>query len=176
MENRQLSDSEREVWQRFTQDISPAPNKVKGLDESVIPKIEIRDERDIDPYIPQATMPRKDLLPGDTSQISGNSLRQIKRNQSRPDATLDLHGYTQEQALDKFQQFIRQSSDREMRLLRVITGYGKMTGGQGVLRAALPKWVNYPENCRYILSYQQARAQDGGSGAWLLLLRRKERL
>lgn len=175
MENRRLTAEELQIWQRFTQDIASPNLSVQTQSERITPKIKIGEFSESKQ---EASSPTSlaELLPGDTSQISGASLRQIKKNQSRPDATLDLHGYTQEQALQQFQQFIRQSSDRGLRLLRVITGYGKITGGQGVLRSALPKWINYPENRPFILSYQQARPQDGGAGAWLLLLRRKERL
>lgn len=173
MENRTLSQQEKQVWHNFTRDIVTTSPSLAIVDESVTPAIEIRgDTPAASPIYRKPTA--DDLHPGDTSQISGTSLKQIKRD--RPDATLDLHGYTQEQAVELFQQFISQSSDNGRRLLRVITGYGKMTGGQGVLRAALPKWVNYPENRRLILSYQQAKAHDGGAGAWLLLLKRKERL
>ena len=173
--NRRLTAEEKHIWQCFTQDIVPVASSCKIKGESVAPKVDIR-EASISKPVKVAPKYSEDLQPGDMSYISGASVRQLKRNQSRPDATLDLHGYTQAQALEQFQQFLHHASASGHRLLRVITGYGKMSGGEGVLRAALPKWVNYPENRRLILSYQQARAQEGGAGAWLILLRRKERL
>ncbi|MDG1287217.1 MAG: Smr/MutS family protein [Rickettsiales bacterium] len=116
-----------------------------------------------------------DLQPDDMAGIHKRMAQRLRRGQEIPEGTLDLHGDTQMQASHHFQQFIHESSHAGLRVVRVITGYGKMTG-KGVLKAALPRWVNFPENRRLILSYHQARPEEGGSGAWVILLKRKERL
>jgi len=55
----------------------------------------------------------------------------------------------------------------------VITGKGGRTSGDGVLRAAVPRWLNEAPNRTRLLAFTPAQPKHGGAGALYLLLRRR---
>ena len=97
------------------------------------------------------------------------------------EATLDLHGMTQAEAHRALGGFLHRSQGAGKRTVRVITGKGggkdldsKRAGpGRGVLRDAVPRWLNEGPNRRMIKAFSHAAPTDGGEGALYLLLKRK---
>lgn len=177
MNKRALTPEEKRLWRHFTHDnqaINRCSERVESSEKPVKIKPKASYEAVALPPTPQSWMP--DLQPGDLSQMDGRMAQRLRRGQLEPEATLDLHGYTQAEANHQFHHFLTDASARGIRVLRIITGYGKMSGGNGVLKAALPRWINLPENRRLVLGYHQARPEAGGAGAWMVLLKRKERL
>jgi len=174
MNKRMLTPEEKRLWHHFTQDVENANTRM--IDSPINNAESVTQASTIKPEMPifRPSLPT-DLQPDDMAGIHKCMAQRLRRGQEIPERTLDLHGDTQIQASQHFHQFIHESSQSGLRVVRVVTGYGKMTG-KGVLKAALPRWVNFPENRRIILSYHQARPEDGGSGAWIILLKRKERL
>jgi len=173
---RHLTPEERRQWRHFTQDVECLHPRVP---EPYLPR-----EKSLPPASPMPVKPAMAAMPtildelraGDLSALDKRTAQRLKRGHHRPEATLDLHGMNQQQAYDAFQQFLHLASHEGLRVLRVITGYGKMSGGQAVLKNALPRWINFTENRFLILSYHQARPEEGGAGAWILFLKRRERL
>ncbi len=59
----------------------------------------------------------------------------------------------------------------------VITGKGGLGGGAGgeagVLRRAVPAWLNQPGNREKVLAFSYAQPKHGGNGALYILLRRR---
>jgi DNA-nicking Smr family endonuclease len=53
----------------------------------------------------------------------------------------------------------------------VITGKG--TAGKGVIRQALPNWLDEAPLSEQVVAYHTAKPKDGGTGAWYLKLRQK---
>jgi DNA-nicking Smr family endonuclease len=87
---------------------------------------------------------------------------------------LDLHGLTQDQAHGKLTRFIATSAEAGKRCVLVITGKGlKPTGETGVLRQAVPRWLNSSELRPLVLAIRYAQAKDGGEGALYVLLKRR---
>ncbi|MET1026053.1 MAG: Smr/MutS family protein, partial [Dongiaceae bacterium] len=87
------------------------------------------------------------------------------------------HGRTQAEAHDALHGFILRAHQAGKRCLLVITGKGgvKTIGEQrtrGVLREAVPRWLNEPGLRRHILAFEHARPQHGGEGALYVLLKR----
>ena len=85
---------------------------------------------------------------------------------------MDLHGLTQVEAHRALQGFIEGAHLAGKRALLVITGKG-LTPGSGVLRDAVPRWLNEPSLRRMILAFSHAQPKDGGAGALYVLVRRK---
>jgi DNA-nicking Smr family endonuclease len=90
---------------------------------------------------------------------------------------LDLHGMTQAEAHPALTDFLAGAQDAGKRCVLVITGKGLRPDGRaGVLRDAVPGWLNSPPNRRRILSFTPATPADGGTGALYILLKRLKRL
>jgi len=87
---------------------------------------------------------------------------------------MDLHGLTQEEAHRALSAFVQGSQAAGRRCVLVITGKGlRRDGTTGVLRAAVPHWLNQPDLRERIVAFTHATPRDGGEGALYLLLKRK---
>ena len=91
------------------------------------------------------------------------------------DARLDLHGSTQQEAHRDLNGFIERCYARNFRCVLVITGKGlRLSSGEiGVLRRAVPQWLNDQPLRSMILGFSHATPKDGGEGALYVLLKRK---
>jgi len=101
------------------------------------------------------------------------SAERLRRGRFDIAARLDLHGMTQEQAHRALLHFIPAARAAGHRCVLVITGRG--SAGGGVLRQAVPRWLEEPGLRPHLLAVAPARPRDGGSGALYLLLRRAGR-
>jgi DNA-nicking Smr family endonuclease len=104
------------------------------------------------------------------------------------EAKLDLHGLTQDEAHGAVVRFIGAQHAAGRRCVLVVTGKGKtadpfapkaipgrfsMGEGRGVLKAALPRWLNEPALRAQIIAVAPASRAHGGEGAVYVLLKRK---
>lgn len=96
----------------------------------------------------------------------------LKRGRLAIEARLDLHGMTQDEAHRAVSGFVGGSRAAGLRCVLVITGRGAVGGG--VLRQAVPRWLDEPGLRRHLLAVTSAQPRDGGTGALYLLLRRSE--
>ena len=102
--------------------------------------------------------------------IDAISSKKLRTGKFEIDATLDLHGMTQQSAFTALINFIENSVFNKHRTILIITGKG--LDGRGVLKNQLPQWLK-TENCSpHVLAFVQAQAKDGGEGAFYVRLRR----
>lgn len=113
------------------------------------------------------------LDPGRSGDVDTRSLDRLRRGQLRPEGRLDLHGMTQAQAHGALDAFIPRARDAGKRCVIVITGKGSVSAGGGVLRNAVPGWLNAPSLRPMVLAFAEAIPRHGGAGALYVLLRRK---
>ena len=127
-----------------------------------------------------------DLAPSVAEQLDAAPLRmdkktfqRLKRGKSRPEARLDLHGLTLDQAQGALFDFIPSARSRGLRLVLVITGKGRNRdrGGpiperMGVLRHQVPRWLGGPVLSAMVQQVTPAHPSHGGSGALYVYLRR----
>jgi DNA-nicking Smr family endonuclease len=106
------------------------------------------------------------------SGIDRANAERLKRGLHKIEARLDLHGKTQTEAHRELAAFIGASRDAGRRCVLVITGRGLGPGGPGVLKSAVPRWLEEPELRRHVLAIAAAQPHHGGPGATYLLLRR----
>lgn len=107
----------------------------------------------------------------------------LRKGKTAPEARIDLHGMTAAQAHGALRGFIRQSHASGLRLVLVITGKGNTTREEvgimptrsGVLRHALPQWLDAPDMHPHILQISSAHIRHGGGGAYYVYLKRKGR-
>ena len=110
--------------------------------------------------------------------IDKNLLRNIKRGKIKINSTLDLHGVRVPEAKFLVYKFIKDNYELKSRLLLIITGKGLRLGvengwrGKGVLKDLLPNWLKSILLAQYIMWFDIAPIQKGGSGAYLIYLKK----
>ncbi len=136
-------------------------------------KSKIQPQKQISPNQQNSTSNRhtpSDLRYQEASGMDGASSKKLRAGKFDVEATLDLHGMTQQSAYLTLQRFIQTSVSNQFRTILVITGKG--SEGRGVLRNQFPEWLKTDACAQYILAFGQAQAKDGGSGAFYIRLRR----
>jgi len=107
------------------------------------------------------------------SGVDRASAERLKRGLHPIEARLDLHGKTQAEAHHALAAFIHSSSEAGRRCVLVITGRGLGPRGPGVLKGAVPRWLEEVGLRRKILAIAPAQPRHGGAGALYVLLRRR---
>ena len=167
---------DKDLWAEFTQNVTktsqPAELPAKPL---IMP--EIRPTVDLTAVYHGETLP--DLQNGNTDNIDNQTAKRFKRSEFPVEATLDLHGKTENQAFAAVDEFIRKAWLSGKRCVIIITGKGyhqedsDYFNPKGKLKERVPLWLNRRELRPLILAYKHPEAKLGGSGALYILLRRK---
>jgi DNA-nicking Smr family endonuclease len=97
--------------------------------------------------------------------MARETLRKLRRGHWSVQDGVDLHGMSRDQAAAVVAAFLDQCLSRGLRCVRIVHGKGL-----GILKAKLRRWLPQRQE---VLAYCQAPANDGGSGAILVLLRSK---
>ena len=105
--------------------------------------------------------------------IDRRTAERLRRGQIPIEATLDLHGFTQDEAFVAIQTFLAESVHAGRRCVLVITGKGTARDGGGVLRSAVPRWLTEGIYHEHLIGIAVAYPQHGGEGALYVLLRRQ---
>ena len=122
------------------------------------------------------------LVVGNTDYLDRATADKFRSGRFKIEARLDLHGRTEKEAFAAVTDFIRSSFGQNRRCVLIITGKGTRKEddawyeAKGIIRDALPKWLNHPDIRPFILSMVQALPADGGSGAFYVLLKRQRGL
>lgn len=105
------------------------------------------------------------LRPG----LSRQTLRRLRRGYWRIQAHLDLHGFTRDEARLELTTFLDASRKNNFRCVRIIHGKGLGSRNrEPVLKISIGNWLVQHDD---LLAFCQARPEDGGSGAVLVLLK-----
>jgi len=92
--------------------------------------------------------------------------RRVLREKA-PDATLDLHGLTRDEAWDRLTLFINDAKRQKLEKVLVVHGKGNHSPGEAVLKKTTREFI---ERCPNAGESGKADARRGGSGAtWVLL-------
>lgn len=113
--------------------------------------------------------------------------KKVRRGRLEVEAKLDLHGLTAAKARRELLNFVVRCSNRGLRQVLVVTGKGAGAraldarrfspwspderAAPGVLRRALPVWLNEPDFAPLVSGFATAHARHGGTGAYYLMLR-----
>lgn len=112
--------------------------------------------------------------------------KRVRRGRLDIDGRIDLHGLTQDQALRSLRHFLQMAFASGYRTVLVITGKGfksrerevapwEQVEEPGVLRRKLPEWLGLPEFSQYVSGFAKSHARHGGSGAFYVTLRTRNR-
>jgi len=133
-------------------------------------KISDKDKRDWEKFLSS-----KEKLSNKDSNSSKEKFKKIR--------SLDLHGYTLEEANRKIENFIQKSYLDNINKLVVVTGKGLHSQNEkdpyvskdlSILRYSVPNFIkNNNELMKIINQMSSAKIEDGGSGAFYIYLKKK---
>jgi DNA-nicking Smr family endonuclease len=201
---RLLKPDEIALWDKVRETAVPLrPERVisAGVERAVMGETEIRaDVQGVDAknLMPESFAPfeigsgaaRKqpghNLSPAIGARLKGQALAmdhkkhgKMTRGKLAPEARIDLHGMTLNEAHPALTGFILSAWTRGLRLVLVITGKGKQRdeGGPipvrfGVLKNQVPNWLHMAPLKPLVLQIDEAHLKHGGTGAYYVYLRR----
>ncbi len=129
-----------------------------------------KDKKDWEKFLSdEETLPNKD--------------NQFKKKLTRQTATFDLHGYSLDDANKKIRELINHSYNNDIQKLIIVTGKGLHSQNEsdpyvskdlGILKYSVPEFIkNDNELMRKINIIKEADIDDGGSGAFYILLKKR---
>ena len=132
-------------------------------------KISEKDKRDWENFI----LNKEKLLNKDTN---------LKQNHRQKVNTIDLHGYTLDQANKKIEKFINQNFLDGIKKLIIVTGKGLHSENEknpyvsrdlSILKHSVPEYIKNNKNLmNKIYEFSEAKIEDGGSGAFYIYLKK----
>lgn len=163
-------------WYNFQDSSKPLDKKAKVYQK---PEIKVSHSNSERTQSERTQADSSFLLPSHKSgkAIDAATLQKFTRGKMPIDARVDLHGMSEAQAYEHFNQFLQASLVKGCRCLLVITGKGRDKQGiaRGVLKKRLPEWLQTSSFFPDILHVTPAHIKDGGSGAFYILLRRRKK-
>lgn len=100
-------------------------------------------------------------------------LHALREGRIRPQATLDLHGFSATDGARAATQFIARVVAAGHVCALIIVGRGRRSMGEPVLREVVPPTLTQSESAPAVLAICSAHARDGGPGALYVLLRKR---
>ena len=123
----------------------------------------------LDNWLSQNEIYDKDAVSPGERTVPGN--RRYKLLRKKPDASIDLHGLTGDEAWAALDAFFEESRKKRFEKLLIIHGKGNHRSetslNEGVLRDITRRYI---ENCSFAGESGYSPAREGGTGAtWVIL-------
>ena len=131
-------------------------------------------------------LPDKDKKDWENFLASNEKLRDKDQTEFRKNSldtkTLDLHGFTLDEANNKVQEFINSSYLNNVKKLIIVTGKGLhsknyenpyVSKDLSILKYSVPEYINKNKNLmKKIIELKEADIKDGGSGSFYIYLKK----
>ena len=168
---KKITDKDKEDWENFLN------NKKKNLNKNPVKKKDIKnsnkDKQDWENFLNNnEKIPNKD-------SIHKKNIRYVKIKK------IDLHGYTIEEANKAIEKFIQKSFDENVTKIIVITGKGLrsknvenpyLSKDLSILKYSVPEFIESNRSLtEFIIETTDAKIEDGGSGAFYIYLKNKNK-
>jgi DNA-nicking Smr family endonuclease len=168
---KKITDKDKEDWENFLN------NKKINLNKNSLKKKDIKnpdkDKQDWENFLNnKEKIPNKDFV--HKKDIRYEKIKKI-----------DLHGYTIEEANKAVEQFIQKCFDENVTKIIVITGKGLrsknienpyLSGDLSILKYSVPEFIeNNKSLTQFIIETVDAKIEDGGSGAFYIYLKNKNK-
>ena len=134
-------------------------------------KISDKDKKDWQNFISS-----KDKLPNKDFKIKTGNTTKIR--------SIDLHGYTLEEANKAIEKFIIKSFEEKVNKLIVVTGKGihsdverdpYVSKDLSILKYSVPEFISNNQNLNNLINeITDAKIEDGGSGAFYIFLKKNK--
>jgi DNA-nicking Smr family endonuclease len=175
----ELDDDDLDAFREVLRDVSPLKVPPRVVAETPrpapIPTMSRRDEEAVladslsDPLDGETLLEIGEELTYRRDGIPPNVLKRLRRGEWVIQDNLDLHGLTVDAARPLLANFLHASVRRGVRCVRIVHGKGyRSAGGMPVLKGKVAHWLRQRDE---VLAYIQARPEDGGGGALLVLLK-----
>lgn len=179
---RQITEEEAELLAHAMKDVRASRGRAKGpaaKSKPAKPRASIKVQAAKSPPVPAKPKPTRTPAAAPLT-IDRRTEQKLKRGRIEIGATLDLHGLTQQAAHFRLMHFIVRASEEGHKAVLVITGKGArgevgLVQGErrGVLREAVPLWLEQAPLRDYVHGIKPAGPRHGGGGALYVLLRRR---
>ena len=168
---KKITDKDKEDWENFLN------NKKKNLNKNSIKKKNLnnpdKDKQDWEDFLNnKEKIPNKDFV-----HKKNIRYERIKK--------IDLHGYTIEEANKAVEQFIQKCFDEDVTKIIVITGKGLrskniknpyLSKDLSILKYSVPEFIEKNKSLtQFIIEITDAKIEDGGSGAFYIYLKNKNK-
>ena len=168
---KKITDKDKEDWEKFLN------NKKKNLNKNSVKKKDIKN-LDKDKQDWENFLNNKEKIPNKDS-IQKKNIRNEKIKK------IDLHGYTIEEANKAIEKFIQKCFDDNVTKVIVITGKGLrsknvenpyLSKNLSILKYSVPEFIeNNKSLTQFIIEITDAKIEDGGSGAFYIYLKNKNK-
>ncbi|RWO83048.1 MAG: DNA mismatch repair protein MutS [Mesorhizobium sp.] len=167
-----LSEDDRVLWNLVARTAKP----LKGKSAVDIPDIGPDIADDTKPMLRDQAMAPAAATKARTQNVSHAldepTLEKLSKGRLPIEGRVDLHGLSQDEAYSLLFSFLHRAHAGGIRYVLVITGKGSSSGGDGILRRAVPAWLSTPAFRPLVSSHDHAARKHGGSGALYIRLRR----
>ena len=188
MKRRLLNTDERKLWHRATRDVRKFN---PGSEEEAQAGVFTSHEKQAHPVTERLTKQSSHSAFLDAQRAHSQHVleagdpkmvRHVRRGKREIDATLDLHGLTQDHAYNALQQFLMTAKARRHRILLVITGKGlsasksidrPYTESRGILRQRFLQWMEGPFR-NHVISIKPSHQKHGGTGAFYVFMKKSD--
>ena len=164
-------------------DVAPLPDPgkatLRGPPPKPIPVQKLRDDQQVlqdslSNQIPfEVGLETGDELVFLRDGLSNMVLRKLRRGHWVTQDELDLHGLRSEEARQLLVAFLNEALARGLRCVRIVHGKGlRSENREPVLKRKVGNWLAQRDE---VLAFVQARPEDGGSGAVVVLLKAEGR-
>ena len=168
---KKITHKDKEDWENFLN------NKKKNLNKNPEKKEDIKnpdkDKQDWESFLNN----KEKILNKDSIHKKNIRYEKIKK--------IDLHGYTIEEANKAIEQFIQKCFDESVTKIIVITGKGLrsknvenpyLSKDLSILKYSVPEFIeNNKSLTQFIIETSDAKIEDGGSGAFYIYLKNKNK-
>jgi DNA-nicking Smr family endonuclease len=168
---KKITDKDKEDWENFLN------NKKKILNKNFVKQKNInnpdKNKQDWENFLNnKEKIPNKDFV--HKKNIRYEKIKKI-----------DLHGYTIEEANKAIEQFIQKYFDEDVTKIIVITGKGLrsknvenpyLSKDLSILKYSVPDFIENNKSLKqFIIEIKDAKIEDGGSGAFYIYLKNKNK-
>ncbi|MDC1378785.1 Smr/MutS family protein [Pelagibacteraceae bacterium] len=168
---KKITDKDKEDWENFLN------NKKKNLNKNPVNKKDIKNP-DKNKQDWENFLNNKEKIPNKDSIHKKNTRHEkIKK--------IDLHGYTIEEANKAIEQFTQKCFDESVTKIIVITGKGLrsknvenpyLSKDLSILKYSVPEFIeNNRSLTQLIIETTDAKIEEGGSGAFCIYLKNKDK-
>ena len=118
----------------------------------------------------------KEEWPSDAEETrpAARRMKQLRQGKLVPEATLDLHGLTREEAREKVRYFLEDALYQGRRTVLIVTGRGLGSGGEPVLRGEIERYLSSSVR-GWVSEWGRAPRRYGGEGALVVFLKSTEK-